>query len=62
MCVYLHDNLKTTNVKIRKFVGLMEIAQGQIDQILVPFGWKLDEKVAKFCHVFAGQRQSKLNA
>jgi hypothetical protein len=33
----------------------MDIARGQIDEILVKFGWKLDEKLAKVCLALPGR-------
>jgi hypothetical protein len=36
-------------------VGLIDIAQGQIDYILVKFDWKLDEKFAKICLALLGR-------
>ena len=33
-----------SNVFIREFVRLIDIARGQIDEILIKFRWKLDEK------------------
>lgn len=60
LCVCL--SLKLSNVLIRKFVGLMDIALGQIDYILVNFN--LDEngmrEISKRMFLFAGQ--SKPNA
>ena len=38
-----------------KIVGLIDIAQGQIDYILVKFDWKLDEKFAKICVALLGR-------
>jgi hypothetical protein len=51
--------LKKSDLLIQKFVQLMDIAQGQIDQILVKCrdeNW--NEKLAKVCLAW----QSKLNA
>ena len=58
MCVCLPVSTITqqlSNILLQEFVRLMDIARGQIDKILVKFGWKLDEKLAEVCLALPGR-------
>ena len=48
-------NLTTLEISTKKIFDYRKVAQAQIDYILVTFGWKMDEKLAKVCIALPGR-------